>query len=147
MTSALSQPIRFRERRSPLEAIAVYAEGAVAHALIEQLAAASGERIGALRGVARADCAVLLGPALELPWVDGVLYLGRDERAPQLLLPTYCEPELPCELLERRVLAAAQPPPIAVVPCAQRLVAVGQARALDRAALRAWLNAQRGAVP
>ena len=33
------------------------------------------------------DLPTMLGAAEALPWVDGVIYLGRDPRAPSLLLP------------------------------------------------------------
>jgi hypothetical protein len=47
---------------------------------------------------------VLLVVGDELPWADGVVYLGRDPDAPKLLLPTTLMPEVPVDLFERALL-------------------------------------------
>jgi hypothetical protein len=146
MKTGATVAVAFRERAQPLAAAGLYAEGAARARLLEQLAAAPGERLAALRGVDAGDCVVLLGPESELPWVDGVVYLGRDPRAPLLLVPTCYEPDVPLELLEQRVAAAVQPAPIALVPHARRVIAVGHACVLEREALQV-LCGEQGAAP
>jgi hypothetical protein len=139
MTTTASYPVAFRARPRPLTPIALYAEGAVARRVLERLAHERRERLGALQCVATRRCVVLLGPEPELPWADGVIYLGRDARAPLLLVPTYYEPDVPYDVLERRVVAAGHTP-IAVLPHARQLIPLGNARAVERDALLAWLR-------
>ena len=90
---------------------------------------------------------LLIGAAEELPWVDGVVYLGRDPEAPSLLLPTTLEPDVPAPLFERAILARARAaaPPIAVLVDTGHvgaLVGAGAARAVGRAELSAFLGAR-----
>jgi hypothetical protein len=85
---------------------------------------------------------VVLGPESELPWVDGVVYLGREAAAPGLLVPTHLSPDVPIALLEAAVLRSVQGSPVAVVPDARQLIDVGAARAIDRATLLAWVEAR-----
>jgi hypothetical protein len=146
VTDELSAAPQFRPRPSPLTPLALYAEHASARSVIVQLTAATDARLSALRAVATPECLVLLGPERELPWADGVVYLGHDPRAPLLLLPTYCEPDVPLDLFEQRIVAGLQPAPIAVLPHAKRLIAVGHARVLERAALQQWLDAAQDAA-
>jgi hypothetical protein len=142
----LSHAPQFRPRLTPLTPLALYAERAGARSLVMQLMAATDARLRALRAVATPDCVVLLGQERELPWADGVVYLGQDARAPLLLLPTYCEPDVPLDLFEQRIVAGAQPAPIAVLPHAKRVIAVGHARLLECAALKRWLAAAQDAA-
>jgi hypothetical protein len=69
----------------------------------------------ALRICRNDDWFVALGPAEELPWVDGVTYIGWDRN---LLTPTTLRPLLPTFLIERavaaRVSSAAHPVTIAL---------------------------------
>jgi hypothetical protein len=59
---------------------------------------------------------VLIGAEAELPWVEGVLYLGIDPRAPGLLVPTHRAPTVPIDLLARALIAGrGLAPPIALV--------------------------------
>lgn len=58
---------------------------------------------------------VLVG--VDLPWVDGAQYLGRDPDAPGVLLPTRLQPGVAPDLWARRALGpfAAEQWPVAVV--------------------------------
>jgi len=71
-------------REPPLEAVAVAATGSAR----QGLATATLRRLRdgqALRAAAGKDWLVVLGAANDLPWVDGVRYLGQDG---ELLVPT-----------------------------------------------------------
>jgi hypothetical protein len=129
--------VSWAPRDEPLAPRAVAAAGPAARTLARRLLAEPDEALGALRGVAGEDVLVLLGEAEALPWADGVLYLGRDPRAPGLLLPTALAPDVPPDLLER-ALTARHPAPLAVLP--PRIVPVGAARPVARARLAAWLD-------
>jgi hypothetical protein len=89
---------------------------------------------------------VVVGASSELPWVDGVQYLGRDPRAPRLLLPTALEPAgMPIEVFEQAILAHAErlAPPLAVLALPPRVLSVAAALPIVRARLEAWLESQR----
>ena len=92
------------------------------------------------------DVLVLLGDAESLPWVDGVVYLGRDTEAPSLLLPCTLAPSFAPALLERALVARAEGlTPLAVLPASRQLVAVSAARPLSREVLVAWCAAREAA--
>ena len=141
MTSADRIRIDWLPRVTPLTARGVAGSGAVARALAHRLTAFDDAALGALVAVASAELLIVLGDASTLPWVDGVSYLGRDDAAPGLLLPTTVAPSVPPAVLEAAVRAMIARPPVAVLAAPARLVACGLARAVDRARLTAWLEA------
>ncbi len=110
-------PVAFRPRAAPLVPVAVAACGAAAFALAARLAERDDAALARLSGVGGEGLLVVIGEAADLPWVDGVVYLGRDPGAPALLLPTALEPDVPAPLFERAILAHASgaPPPVAVI--------------------------------
>jgi hypothetical protein len=85
---------------------------------------------------------VLLGAAEDLPWVPGVVYLGREAEAPSLLLPTTLAPTVPAALL----LQAFQKQfpeltlPLAVIPASGNVVSLHAARAVARERVLGWLG-------
>lgn len=137
-------------RDAPLVARAVAAVGAPARALADRLAALDDAALGALDAVAggaardaAGDVLVVLGAAAALPWVDGVVYLGRDDAAPELLLPTALAPSVPPGALALAIRGVVSVPgPIAVLAAPPRLVPCGVARAIDRGRLAAWRGAR-----
>jgi hypothetical protein len=139
------QALRFLPRAEPLAPAAALAEGAVAVRLARRLLALSDEALGRLAGVSGDGILAVTAAEADLPWVDGVCYLGRDPAAPALLLPTARAPALPLPLLERALVAAAPEgaAPLAVLTDPLRLVPLGGERPVDRARLVAWLGACR----
>ena len=137
--------LTWRPRDRALTPVAVSAAGPVSHALVERLLERDDEELGGLRGVAGEGILAVLGEEEQLPWVDGVVYLGREESSPSLLVPTNLEPLVPLPLLERAVLARLRRPlpPIAVLADPALLVSTGPARPISRDRLQAWLGAQR----
>lgn len=128
---------------TPLSALAVAAVGPVALALARRVLAAGEVARDLWRGVAGPGVLVLLGDTESLPWVEGVVYLGRDPAAPALLLPCTLAPEVAPALLERALVArAAGATPLAVLPRSAHLVPVGAARPVSRESLEAWLARQ-----
>lgn len=137
-------PVAWRPRPAPLEPVGMAARGEAARTLAQRLLARSDEALARLSGVAGEDVVLLLGEAAALPWVEGAAYLGRDSRAPSLLLPTNREPAVPLPLLERALLARAADlhaePPLAVLLDPPFLASTLEARPLVRARLVAWLE-------
>lgn len=125
-------PLVWSPREPPLAPVAVTAPRHRAAALAA--AAVARARAGAdLRAVAAAGRVVVVGAEPDLPWCEGVTYLGRDGG---LLLPTATAPSVPADVLR----AAVQPlvPPgcglVAVLPDAV-LAAPIPVRRLDAATL------------
>lgn len=97
----MSVAVQFVDARQPLTPHAVLARGDVVMPLLRRVAELSSERRGRLRGVHGAGVVVLLGGPDDLPWVDGVAYLGRHADSPQVMWPTTEMPTVaPC-VLER----------------------------------------------
>jgi hypothetical protein len=84
---------------------------------------------------------VILGPEPQLPWVDGVVYLGHDTESPSLLFPTSLEPSVPAALLERALkVTHLLRGPCAVLLDPPAIVPLAEARTLARASLIKWLE-------
>lgn len=94
-----------REDEAPLAIAAVFAQAAVARALIEALRTLDDVTLRQLRGVvvgsvgspsSSGTIVVVTGPAELLPWRDGVRYLG--QIVPGLYVPTTRTTSLPASL-------------------------------------------------
>lgn len=132
--------LAWQPRAAPRAVTALAAEGPVAAALRLRLLSLPDEALSALRGVASADRIILLGAAPRLPWIDGLIYLGRCPEAPTLLLPTALDATVPIGLLERALAARLAPlaPPFALWPSLRGetlACSLAEARPLDRALL------------
>jgi hypothetical protein len=137
--------IGWRPRRMPLAPTAVVASGDAAQRLMERLLAYEDETLAQLSGVVARGSLVILGAESLLPWVDGVIYLGHDPAAPNLLLPTNLEPILQLPLLERALLrrVAHLAPPLAVLPMYRQLISVAAAQTVARETLQRRLAEER----
>jgi len=132
--------INWHFREEPRVPAAVVASGEAAKELARKLLASDHTKWASWKGVATSDVIVLLGEAESLPWVDGVAYLGSDERAPHLLLPTNREPNVPVDLLQQALIERSPfPPPLALVETRNTVVSLSQARELSRDVLKSWL--------
>jgi hypothetical protein len=132
--------LAWRPRDAPRAVTALVAEGPVAEALRARLRALPDAALAALRGVGDAHHVVLLGAPADLPWVDGVRYLGRCPEAPGLTLPTAQDPTVPLGLLERALGPRLAPlsGPFALWPTRDGgtvVCSLAEARPLDRARL------------
>jgi hypothetical protein len=138
--------ISWSDREPPLEACAVAAWGDVARRLASHLLELDQTALGRLTGVAGKSAIVLLGEETNLPWVDGVLYLGRDPVAPTLLLPTRIESAVPAtNLLERalRKRFSNLSPPLAILPDTLTVISCYNALQLSRSRIEAWLAEEK----
>jgi hypothetical protein len=131
--------VAWQSRDEPLEPSAVLVHGSASRRLAEHLLEADDERFVGLRGVSATGLIVLLGEASALPWIEGVEYLGRDARAPSLLVPTTRMPSVPLPLFERAVLSrTGRAAPIAVTR--EFVASVAAARPLARSQLARWIE-------
>ena len=93
-----------------------------------------------MRGVTvGSDGLCLLGE--DLPWADGVVYLGPDPHAPGVLFPTTRAPSEHPALVARALVARfGGPGPLAVVPSQRLVFPVGGATPVDADWIRRWLS-------
>jgi len=92
-------------RSEPLVPCACIALGPVALVLARALLEWDATRLARVKACAGEGVLVVLGERSDLPWTDGVTYLGRDQAAPHLLLPTNRRPDVPVDLFARAVAA------------------------------------------
>lgn len=130
----------FRGRSSPLAPTAVVAFDEVSARLARRLLEADDERLSRLRGVGGDGALAILGDERDLPWEDGVIYLGAEEADPSLYLPTTLEPDVPPGWLASIVDPGAKNLPLALVPRTDGLdvISLREARPLSRAKLVAF---------
>lgn len=134
--------VRWTPRTEPLRARAAVASGAAAKALGRRIAELADHALKQLAAVATDDLLVVLGDESQLPWIDGVMYFGRDESAPDLLLPTALAPTIPAAVLGAAIRSSApRAAPVVVLPSPARLIHCEKARAIDRDRLVAWIEA------
>ena len=134
--------IEWRARDIPLTPTACAGIGGVALTLARRLLRLADSELARYQGAAGGGVLIVSGEADLLPWTDGVLYLGRDPAAPDLLLPTALEPCLPLTLFES-ALRRSHPEwtlPLAVFPAHRRVVSLSAARPIYRQTLQNWLD-------
>ncbi len=120
--------IGWRDRDVPLAPRGALAEGAAVARWARRLLRAPD--VSAWSGVG--DRSRILVTGADLPWADGLLWLGVDPDAPGLYLPTTRAPEIHPALLARRLEL-----PAALL--ADRVIALRHARPLARDLLEALL--------
>lgn len=135
-------PVTWQPREKPLAPVAAAAAGGVAGNLVRRLLAEGEEGLARCSGVAGPGLLLVLAAESDLPWVDGVVYLGRDPEAPALLLPVHRRPAVPLPLFERALLNAfpAARPPVAVLVEPAVCASVAAARPIVRESLVRWLE-------
>jgi hypothetical protein len=140
-------------RGRALALCAVLGRGEAASALFRRLRELSEERLLRLRAARAGDALLVCGDAPDLPWADGVVYLGRDGEAPSLLLPTTLTVEQPIALLERALSKRletehdAGPPPWALGFSPWLVMSAGTAQPNVRSKLGPSFEEERGAWP
>jgi hypothetical protein len=135
--------VTFSPRTDSLDPVAVIGTGPVARALAHRLLRLADADLAVLRGVAGDGLIALMGEAAALPWVDGVVYLGRDADAPRLLLPTTLRPAVAVDVFERAIArhAGRLGGPWAVLAAPPRVIPIADALPVERAHVLRWLGA------
>ena len=93
--------LKWLPTRSPLKPVGMIV--ANEKSSIQRLLELDSERMSSLRGSYSKGAIVLLGSEEHLPWIPSALYLGQDESAPQLLVPTHLSPSLPVDWVNRAI--------------------------------------------
>lgn len=127
-------------RSNPRDAIGAIARGVAAAALGRRLLELSDEHLERLSGVAGRGVIAVLGSAVDLPWVDGITYLGRVDDGGGVLLPTVTGVSIHEDLFTRAVIARGVGSLVAVTFDPPRIVDLSSAKPIDRAQLEAWVR-------
>jgi hypothetical protein len=134
-----NRPVQWIPRTHALTPIAVAASGATAQKLLQRVQEFNDERLRVLRGVAFENTVVLTGCEEDLPWIEGVLYLGRDPAAPHLLIPTNLSPDVPLSLLDEAIFKRSLREPLALLPGEKLVIPLDGERELSRESILGWL--------
>lgn len=135
MGRELEIAVAWSGREPPLAPVGAVARGAVAVALARRLA--NHPDLEGLRGVAGEGLLAVFGD--DLPWVDGVTYLGREAG---LFMPTTLRPSVASRLVARALERAHGRSAWVVLPPSIAFAA-DEARPIDAAALARWLARHR----
>jgi hypothetical protein len=130
--------IDWQLRSDPLTPTAVVGQAGVARALGRAILRRDDDALARLTAVAGDQVLLVLGEEAMLPWVDGVLYLGRDPEAPSLLLSTLRRPSCSLALFERAVVRKLRTEGV-VALVDSLIVPASSARPIDRGTLEKWL--------
>lgn len=134
-----SLQINWQNRLDPLEATALVATRDAAIRLARKLLSFDDEKLNLLHGVSANDLLLIAGKAEHLPWVNGVIYLGKDSLAPSILLPTTVRPNIPIDLFEVTLLNQF-PDQLPFAAIENRIVQTGQMRPITRKILQDWVE-------
>ena len=124
----------------PLKPEIVVAKGIVACQLLKKCQDFSEQQLARYEGLSCADLVLLKAEEEHLPWIKGVIYLGRDPHAPSLYIPTHLSVNVPLSILERALLKKTGIGPMAVLPASSQLLPLTNLLSLDRQAIAAWLS-------
>lgn len=131
----------WQPRFTPLVPVGVAARGISATRLANRLLR-DPDSLSHYKAVGAPGLLVILGEETQLPWVDGVVYLGHDSQSPSLLFPTNLEPSVPAALLERSLAAVHnQTGPVALLLDPPSIIQLSEARTIARASVIKWLEA------
>jgi len=123
--------ISWQAREIPLSPVALFVSLPQLPLLAQKLNSRFSDEILPFRAVYSANGFILLGEQEQLPWVPEIRYLGLDNEAPHLLLPTNLSPSLPLALIDRAIFTQVPDSPAAIIPGKRLLFPLAQARSLD----------------
>jgi hypothetical protein len=93
--------LEWRPRVVPLTPCGAFAQATAVPALAQAMRALPTLQQARLTVVEHAAALLVLGAADDLPWSEGVRYVGCEDTAAQLLLPTLMQPNWPLDVLAR----------------------------------------------
>ncbi len=129
MTQVLE--IHWKNRLDSLQPSALVVFGISMIYLKDRLLLFDDEKLSSLQGVFAGDLLFITGKSENLPWIDGGIYLGKDQDAPSIFLPTNLRPDIPIDLFEKALLRKfAGQKPFAVV--GNKIIPVGKMRPISR---------------
>lgn len=131
--------IKWQNRLDSLEPLALIAFDQTAIRLQEKLLLLDDEKLSVLQGVFAENLLFVQAQSENLPWIDGGIYLGKDQKAPSIYLPTNLRPNIPLDLFEKSLLLNfSEQKPFAVV--GKKIIPVGKMRPISRNVLSLFSN-------
>lgn len=131
---------RWQPRNRPLQPLIVAGRGTIACGLLNKCLRFSDEQLQHYQGVATDDV-VLIKSNEALPWIQGATFLGRDDLAPHLYVPTNLQTDISIALLDKAIYRKLGAAPVAVLPRYSALLPLTELLTLDRRVIAAWLEA------
>jgi hypothetical protein len=116
VSAVQSIPWQWRPAVDAVAPRAAVGHGVAANRLLARLAGTPLARRAALAATGTADWLIVLGPADDLPWVEGVRYAAPCAACPALWLPTHAAPTAPVDLLWRALEARHHRAPVLLWP-------------------------------
>jgi hypothetical protein len=113
----------------------------LAKAMAAKLLKRNDDELRTLQCVAGSSVLFVIGDESDLPWLDGVVYIGQ-ERNSTIYVPTMLQASAPLPLLERALLSANPTlmPPIAVLPNASLVLSLAKPFIADRQKLESLME-------
>ncbi len=142
MTISQTVDLSWDFRDLPLIPQAVVAvDSRLSRALVKKLMKREQNELQKLQCVAGKELFLVLGDESNLPWLDGVVYLGQ-ERNSTVYIPTVVQPSQPIALLERALLAAnaGLKPPLVVLPSVSIVLSISKPFIPDQETLASCLE-------
>jgi len=142
MTETLKGDVGFTwipRTQAALKPTIVLAQGDTACRLLAKCLKFSDERLSLYEGLSSGNI-VLIKSDQDLPWIKGVLYLGREFSAPNLYIPTHLNSSIPLPLVEKALVKKIGAGPIAALPSFNLLLPLNNLLTLNRHTANAWLS-------
>ena len=140
MSSLTPIQVTWHTRAEPLEPAGVVACDEVALKLASKMLHRTSEELSALSALATDRELVVLGKREDLPWANGVCYVGRCPEAPALFLPTILDCTPHPQLVLTRLLVELKEAPVLVCPSLSLMMSVAQTTMISSSALKSWSN-------
>jgi hypothetical protein len=123
--------IKWQNRFDSLQPAALVVFGVSMIRLKDRLLLLDDEKLSNLQGVFAENLLFITGETDNLPWIDGGIYLGKDQNAPAIFLPTNLRPNMPIDLFEKMLLRKfAGQKPFAVIE--NQIIPVGKMRPISQ---------------
>jgi hypothetical protein len=133
--------VQLVRRAAPLQPCAVVAQGDIARRLAQRMCSADDVVLHRLRVIVAHGRVIILGVDSDLPWVDGVSYLGIDPDAPTLRMPTTLAPSVASDIFERAIQQRIKGQPVvALLPDPLRIMSLDGASRWTRGDWQTWLQ-------
>lgn len=117
---------RWQDEAEPPAPQGVVGTGPVARRLLETAAEHGPAERARLSAMAHDGLLVLVGPAEQLPWVDGVQFVAPRAEAATLWLPTTSRPTVPLDLLAEAIARLHRASPLLMLPEPAQLVSLAR---------------------
>ncbi len=140
-------PTGWHKHATPLVAEVALATGPAAGKLLARLIQYNDNALQHLTGLATENLLLIQADENALPWVPGIRYFGREEDAPNILIPTHLQSDIATGLLDRAFCNLFDDAPFLLLPETRQLVSLRGLYPLTRATLETWQSLRHRIKP